>query len=89
VDWLWLLDDQRQTDTFEAFVGGRHLAVFTLLVAGRERSLSAAERRRLAWRARRVVVDSQHVHCCTFDELVSDLRERLDTLFLRTEQGKQ
>ena len=83
VDWLWLLDDQRRTDAFEAFFGARHIDLFALLVVGRDRHLTEPERRRLTWRARRVVVDSQHVHCCTFDELAADLRARLDTLRLR------
>lgn len=87
VDWLWLLDDQRQTDTFEGHFGARQIDVFTLLVVGRDQSLSEAERRRLAWRARRVVVDSRHVHCCTYDMLAVDLRERLDALFRQAGLG--
>lgn len=88
VDWLWLLDDQRRTDAFEAFFGARHVDLFALLVVGRDRYLTEPERRRLSWRARRVLVDSQHVQCCTFDELAADLRARLDTLQIRSGLGQ-
>ena len=77
VDWLWLLDDQRQTAAFEALFGARHPDVYTLLVVGRERGLSAAERQRLDWRRSRVLVNSQHIYCCTFDELAATLSKRL------------
>ena len=77
VDWFWLLDDQRQTTAFETFFGARQIDVFALLVLGRDRDLSMAERQRLAWRRSRVVVNSQHVFCCTFDQLAVDLRVRL------------
>ena len=77
VDWFWLLDDQRQTSAFEAFFGTRQVDLFALLVVGRERDLSTAERQRLTWRRSRVVVNLQHVFCCTFDELAVDLRKRL------------
>ena len=84
VDWLWLLDDQGQTATAEDFFGTRHPDVYTLLVIGRDRELSAIERRRLAWRGRHVLVDSQHMRCCTFDQLAADLRSRLHRMLLRT-----
>ena len=84
VDWLWLLSDQGQTATSEHFFGTRHPDVYTLLVVGRDRGLSAIEQRRLAWRGRRVLIDSQRVRCCTFDQLAADLRSRLHRMLLTT-----
>ncbi len=76
IDWLWLLDDQEQTALFEEQFGPRPLDVVTLLVAGRDSGVSPADRRRLQWRRGHVVVNSQHLYCCTFDELLRDLRWR-------------
>lgn len=82
VDWLWLLDDQRQTAAFENLFGTRHLDVVTLLVIGRTSSISSADRRRFVWRRDRVMVNSQRVYCCTYDELLEDLRQRLRSFAL-------
>ena len=44
-----------------------------LLVIGRNKGLATIERERLDWRRRRVLVDSKHIYCMTFDELFEDL----------------
>ena len=88
VDWLWLLDSQEHTVMFEALFGTRQIDVLALLVVGRDSGVSDADRQRLRWRQKHVVVNSQHVMCCTFDELLRDLRQRLGdfSISARSEQ---
>jgi hypothetical protein len=75
-DWLWLLDEQAQAHVFEEVFGARPETTTVVLVIGRDSSLSAADRRRLEWRRDHVVINSQHLYCCTFEELLRDLRWR-------------
>lgn len=75
-DWLWLLDDQEHTLVFEEIFGARPITATVVLVIGRDSGLSGADLRRLEWRRNHVVIDSQHFYCCTFDELLRDLRWR-------------
>lgn len=77
IDWLWLLDDQEQTLAFEERFGPRPVAVTALLVAGRDSGVSALGRRRLAWREQHILVNSQHIYCNTYDDLLRILRRRL------------
>lgn len=79
MDWLWLLEAMRDTEPFERQFGKRSIAMAGLLVIGRDRGITAADRLRLEWRRDNVVVGSKHIYCCTFDELAHDLRQRLDT----------
>lgn len=82
VDWLWKLDDLRATDDFEHRFGGRD-AVFTgILVIGRNRHLGERERRRLNWRSRKTVINSEHILCLTFDDFYEELANRLTALEL-------
>ena len=77
VDWLWLLDDQEMTAGFAEEFGPPPVSIVALLVLGRDRDLSARDRRRLAWRQRHLLVNSQHIYCYTFDDLLRDLQGRL------------
>ncbi len=76
VDWLWLLDDQQQTLVFEEMFGPRPITATVVLVIERDSGVSNADRRRLEWRRNHVVINSQHLYCCTLDELLWDLRVR-------------
>ncbi len=77
VDWFWLLEDQQTTLTFAAQFGARSPNVEALLVAGRDSGISLADRRRLTWRSRRVQIGGQRVVCCTYDDVLRRLRQRL------------
>jgi hypothetical protein len=46
------------------------------LIIGRDAGLDDARRSRLRWRTKKVLIDSQHVHCVTFDELHRVLRDK-------------
>lgn len=79
IDWLWLLDDIEQTQTLEEQFGSKPLDVTALLVMGRDGGISTTDRRRLKWREKHVVVNSHHIYCYTFDDLLRSLRRRLQT----------
>jgi len=76
IDWLWLLDDQEHTQVFAELFGIHPITTTVVLVIGRDAHLAPADRRRLEWRRDHVVINSQHLYCCTFDELLRDLRWR-------------
>lgn len=82
VDWFWKLDDLRGTTALSEVFGAPTIDAAAILVAGRDAGMTATERARLEWRRRHVLVASQRIYCCTFDELERDLRQRL-TLFTR------
>lgn len=73
-DWLWLLDDQGHTHVFEEIFGPRPITATVVLIIGRDHGIAPADRHRLEWRRDHVVINSQHLYCCTFDELLRDLR---------------
>jgi hypothetical protein len=75
-DWLWLLDDQEHTQIFEELFGARPITAAVVLVIGRDHWLTPMDRRRLEWRRNHTIINSQHLYCCTFDELLRDLRWR-------------
>jgi hypothetical protein len=83
IDWFWKLDDLARTDTLRhRFEGAKSIRYYGLLVIGRASHLEPLERDRLSWRRDRVVVDSKHIYCVTFDELYDDLRDRLKLMGL-------
>ncbi len=84
IDWFWKLDDMARTDTLRhRFEGATAIRYYGLLVIGRTSHLEPLERDRLSWRRDRVVVDSKHIYCVTFDELHDNLRDRLELMGLR------
>jgi hypothetical protein len=78
VDWFWKLDEVQHTPDFARRFGGYAPDFMGLLVIGRTADLGQAERERLHWFRRNVLVNSKHVYCCTFDELYGDLKDRLE-----------
>jgi len=79
VDWLWKLEDLKNTATFERQFGAGRITYMAMLVIGRDSGLTDEDRLRLAWRREHVVVNSKRVYCCTFDDLERDLRQRLQS----------
>jgi len=79
IDWFWKLHDMARSDTGRArFDYANIFNYYGLLVIGRSKWLAPIERERLNWRRKKVLVDSKHVFCMTFDELYDDLAFRLD-----------
>lgn len=81
IDWFWKLHDLAESGTGRSrFVGASTFDYHGVLVVGRSRGLSEIERKRLEWRRKRVLVDSRHIHCTTYDELYDDLRFLLERM---------
>jgi hypothetical protein len=78
IDWFCKLHMMTDTPDMEARFGKRAVRYTGVLIAGREQHFQASERLRLDWRQEHVVVNSKHVHCITYDQLLEDLLSRLD-----------
>jgi hypothetical protein len=77
VDWLWKVDDFRNTGQGRSIFGNDTFSFMGVLVIGRDAFLTTEEAARLEWRMNKVNVDSNKIVCVTFDQLASDLRDKL------------
>jgi hypothetical protein len=76
-----MIPDLAKTDTLRhRFEGAGSIHYYGLLVIGRSGHLEPLEQARFSWRRNRVVVDSRHIYCMTFDELYNDLRDKLSLM---------
>lgn len=78
VDWFWALDDLRGSQEFRTTFGDGEVTFTSLLVMGRSANLDNASRRRMTWRTRKVLIDSNTVTCITFDDLHAALQEKFE-----------
>jgi Domain of unknown function (DUF4263) len=78
IDWFYKLQVMADTPDMEARFGKRSIRYTGVLIIGRDQHFQAGERQRLEWRREHVVVNSKHIVCVTFDELLEDLVFRLD-----------
>jgi len=78
IDWFYKLQVMTDTPDMEARFGKRSIRYTGVLITGRDQHFQAGERLRLEWRRDHVVVNSKHVVCVTYDELLEDLLFRLD-----------
>jgi hypothetical protein len=78
IDWFYKLQVMSDTPNMEARLGKRAIRYTGVLIIGRDQHFQAGERLRLAWRREHVVVNSKHIVCVTYDELLEDLLFRLD-----------
>ncbi len=78
IDWFYKLQVMTDTPDMEARFGKRAIRYTGLLVIGRQQHMDVGERLRLEWRRAHVVVNSKHLFCVTYDELVDDLLFWLD-----------
>jgi len=79
IDWFYKLQVMTDTPDMEARLGKRSIRYTGVLIIGRDQHLQAGERLRLEWRQDHVVVNSKHVVCVTYDQLLDDLLFRLET----------
>ena len=77
VDWMWKLEDMRNTHDFELAFKRRDVSFQGLVVAGKGMNLAPLEIARLKWRNDKVKIDSKSISCISFDELESELDFRL------------
>jgi hypothetical protein len=89
VDWFWALEDQKGSQEFRTTFGDGEITFASLLVMGRSASLDDAKKRRMAWRTKKVLIDSNKVTCITFDDLYADLKEKFEfyTAAVKTEKA--
>lgn len=80
VDWFYKLADMEKTDEFEAKFGKRTIDYIGLLVVGRTESLGPREASRFRWRQEKTLVNSNKIHCVTFDQLYENLKVRLEEI---------
>jgi hypothetical protein len=78
VDWFYSLEDQRNSAAFQNTFGSGEITFTSLLVMGRKSSVDSPQMRRLAWRTKKVLVDSNKVTCITFDDLHAALQEKFE-----------
>ena len=79
IDWFWKLHDMDRSYTQRArFDHANSFNYCGLLVIGRSKGLATIERERLEWRRKKVLVDSKHIYCMTFDEFFEDLTLKLN-----------
>lgn len=78
IDWFYKLQVMTNTDDMESRLGKRSIRYAGVLISGRDQHLQAGERLRLEWRREHAVVNSKHIACITYDELLRDLLLRLD-----------
>lgn len=78
VDWFWALEDQRESQDFRTTFGDGEITFASLLIMGRTASLDDAKKRRMTWRTKKVLVDSNKVICITFDDLYAALKEKYE-----------
>ena len=78
IDWFYKLHVMTDTPDMEARFGKRSIRYTGVLIIGRDQHLQAGERLRLEWRREHVIVNSKHIVCVTYDELLEDLLFRLD-----------
>lgn len=72
VDWLYKLADTEKSEAFADRFGARSIDAMCLLIVGRSAFITDPERRRLLWRERHVVVNSQKIRCMTYDQLFAE-----------------
>jgi hypothetical protein len=78
IDWFYKLHAMTDTPDMEARLGKRSVQCTGVLIIGRDQHMNAGERMRFDWRRERVVIDSKHIVCVTYDQLVEDLLFRLN-----------
>jgi hypothetical protein len=87
VDWFFKLDNERGTAEFKAMFETEPITYEGILIVGRDEPLGPRELERLKWREQFVPIHSRKVHCLTFDQVCSDLLERLESFKLAATAG--
>jgi hypothetical protein len=78
VDWFYSFEDQKNTAAFQSTFGTGEITFASLLVMGRASNMDNPKMRRLAWRTKKVLIDSNKVTCITFDTLHAALKEKFE-----------
>lgn len=77
VDWLWKLEDMRNTNDFRHTFGNSRATFQGLIVIGKDMALSPQEQDRLEWRMNKTVVDTNAISVVSFNQLEEDFDDWL------------
>ena len=77
IDWFYKLQVMTDTPDMEARFGRRAIQYTGVLIIGRDRHMTDSERLRMDWRRQHLVVNSKHIVCITYDQLIDDCQFRL------------
>jgi hypothetical protein len=87
IDWFYKLHVMTDSPDMEARFGKRAIRYTGVLIIGRDQHFQAGERLRLEWRQEHVIINSKHVVCVTYDQLLEDLSFRLEQYALAGKAG--
>jgi hypothetical protein len=73
LDWLYQYSVLSGNQILKNNFDGKEINFVGLLLIGRDKFLNYSCQNRLRWRIKKVVVDSSHIDCYTFDKLYHDL----------------
>ena len=80
IDWFYKIDGLQNSDDLEERFGKNKIEYEGVLIIGREQFLDSSLKKRLVWRARKTVINSKPIICCTFDEIYNILYNKLELL---------
>jgi hypothetical protein len=81
VDWYFRLDDYGRTSKIEEHFGASKIDYVGILVLGRDHFIKQAGlTQRFEWRRKYTAINSQGLHCITFDELAQELKGYYETV---------
>ncbi|HDR2162941.1 MAG: Shedu immune nuclease family protein [Kluyvera cryocrescens] len=74
MDWLWKLDDMRQTNDFRNTFGNSSAKFSGIIITGKNMTLDNQELERLEWRTSKTSVAHSDILCVSFDELLENFQ---------------
>ncbi len=80
-DWLWKLENMRNTPDFKHLFGSHRASFYGLIVIGKDMNLTAQEQDRLEWRSQKTMIDSTAFEIISFDQLKGDFDTWLTEYF--------
>jgi hypothetical protein len=78
MDWFWKRSEEAASADFRRQFGEPPHNISGVLYVGRSLQIRLEEKARLDWLNAKVIIDSQHVLCFTFDQLYRDLRHMIN-----------
>jgi len=77
LDWLWKIEDMRGSRDFVHTFGSSRAKFTGIIITGKGMNLQPQELDRLDWRTSKTIVESTHLMCVSFDELLDNFRHYL------------
>ncbi|MGM8575849.1 Shedu immune nuclease family protein [Enterobacter hormaechei] len=74
LDWLWKIEDMRGSRDFLHTFGSSRAKFSGIIITGKDMNLQPQELDRLDWRTSKTIVESTHLMCVSFDELLDNFQ---------------